>query len=71
MNSRRLWYSDLALALLARFIFGFGTYLDVLPALSFLVHPRTVPCALYLVSRIFSPCSQDSTSKSLVFNTFL
>jgi len=68
-NLRRPWHSDLVLAHLARFIFGFGAYLSAC-ALSFLVH-RTLPCALYLVSHILPPCSQDSTSKSLVLNTFL
>jgi len=41
MTLRRLWDSDLALALLTRFIFGFGACSDVLYTctLSFPVHP--------------------------------
>ena len=73
MTLRRLWDSYLALALLTRFIFGFGACSDVLYTctLSFPVHPKTVTCALHLVSRVLSTCSQHSTSRSLVSSTFL
>jgi len=48
MTWRRLRYLDLAFALLAHFIFGFGTYLDVLPARSlYILRPCLAPCTSY------------------------
>ena len=62
MTLRRLWHLDLVLALLARFTFGFGTYLDVQP-----VHSRS----LYILRPFLAPCTSYPAFSPRVPSTLL